>query len=485
MLSPTEHRYPGPFQSSNWYLVQVSKNLYPAFRDGHAHPLFAGREALGPEVSNLKSVDEIVLEVKKWAEQNSGDWIVGGAYDRSLAPSFMASWLDSAVPDRPVVLHASDHHTIWVNSEALRRAGVLESFPAVTIGHADLDEAGRPTGTLRESGAMEVVLSNIPPRTLADELKALDWAQEKMLSVGITQVQDAWIEPGMAEIFLEALDSDRLAVATNLAFRITPENYEKDYEYFQNLRAEVANRNSPLLTLKTAKFFADGVFGSGTASVLDPYLDGGHGEPVWDERLLQKATAKYAEAGYQLHIHAIGDAAVRSSLDAIENCGSTELPSVITHAELVNQEDVPRFAKLGVIANFQPLWAKPDSMLLSCKHWLDEDRLEQKYALRTFIDSGVKVSFGSDWPVSSNNPLLGIQTAVTREYEGKILAPKQRITLSEALYSHTAAVTEQLGGSIGEEQIALSHKLEDLEPHELGEVRVEAVFRGGETIWES
>jgi hypothetical protein len=107
------------------------------------------------------------------------------------------------------------------------------------------------------------------------------------------------------------------------------------------------------------------------------------------------------------------------------------------------------------------------------------------YALRTFIDSGVKVSFGSDWPVSSNNPLLGIQTAVTRECEGKILAPKERITLSEALYSFTAAVTEQLGGSIGEEQIELSHKLEDLEPHELGDVRVEAVFRGGETIWES
>lgn len=436
-------------------------------------------------VSDLKSIEAIVREVKRWADLNPGDWIVGGAYDRSLAPSFMASWLDAVVADRPVVLHASDHHTIWVNSEALRRAGVIESFPEVNIGHADLDDSGRPTGTLRESGAMEVMLGQIPPRSMADEIRALDWAQQQMLSVGITQVQDAWIEPGMAEIYLEALDSNRLTVATNLAFRITPENFEEDYEYFQNLRAEVASRSNPLLTLKTAKFFADGVFGSGTAAVLEPYLDGGHGEPVWDEALLQRATAKYAESGYQLHIHAIGDAAVRSSLGAIEKVSPSGLPSVITHAELVDKVDIPRFAELGVIANFQPLWAKPDSMLLSCKHWLGEDRLEQMYALRTFIDSGVKVSFGSDWPVSSNNPLLGIQTAVTREHEGKILAPEQRITLPEALHSYTTAVTEQLGGSILDERIALSHSLNGLPPSELGEVKVEAVLRSGRVVWEA
>lgn len=424
-------------------------------------------------------------QVKSWANQNPGDWIVGGAYDRSLASSFLSSWLDAAVPDRPVVLHASDHHTIWVNSEALRRAGVLQAFPKVAIGHADLDDLGRPTGTLRESGAMEVVLSHVPPRSMTDELRALDWAQQEMLSFGITQVQDAWVEPGMAEIYLEALDSGRLRVATNLAFRITPENFEEDYEYFEKLRAEVASRSNPLLTLKTAKFFADGVFGSGTAAVLDPYIDGGHGEPVWDEELLQKATAKYAVAGYQLHIHAIGDAAVRSSLDVIEKAPPSGLPSVITHAELVSDKDIPRFAALDVIANFQPLWAKPDSMLLSCKHWLGEDRLEQMYAMRSFLDSGVKVSFGSDWPVSSNNPLLGIRTAITREHEGSILAPEQTITLKEAFHSYTTAVTDQLGGSILDEHVVLSHSLAELPHAELGEVSVEAVLRNGEEIWEA
>ena len=462
----------------------MSDFQFPAFRDGHAHPLFAGREALGPRVDGLRTIEEIIDTVRLWAQDNPGDWIVGGAYDRSLAQSFMASWLDAAVPNRPVVLHASDHHTIWVNSEALRRVGVAESFPEVAIGHADLDSEGKPSGTLRESGAIEVVLSKVPPLSLEQELKALSWAQNQMLSVGITQVQDAWIERGMAEIYLAALDQGRLELATNLAFRITPENYLEDFDYFMSLKSEIESRKSPLLTAKTAKFFADGVFGSGTAAVIDPYLPGGHGEPVWDSQTLKKATKVYFEAGYQLHIHAIGDAAVRTSLDAFSQLGRGSLPHVITHAELVNSADIPRFRELGVMANFQPFWAKPDSMLLSCKHWLGEERLEQMYAMRSFRDQGVQISFGSDWPVSTQNPLLGIQTAVTREYEGRVLAPEQRLSLDEALYSYTDAVTTQLGGSISDEVIILDKDLYKLSPSELGSAQVKAVIRNGKTIWE-
>jgi predicted amidohydrolase YtcJ len=457
---------------------------YPAFRDGHAHPLFAGREALGPKVDGLRSVEEIVATVAKWAAQNPGDWIVGGAYDRSLEPTFLASWLDAAVPNRPVVLHASDHHTIWVNTEALRRAGAVERIPEVAIGHADLDDQGRPSGTLRESGAMEVVLGVIPPLSVEQELNALDWAQQRMLSVGITQVQDAWIERGMAEIYLEALDSGRLTVATNLAFRITPENFEKDFDYFEGLRREIVTRNNPLLTAKTAKFFADGVFGSGTAAVLEPYLDGGHGEPVWSKPLLLQATRKYAASGYQLHIHAIGDAAVRSSLDAIQAASTGPLPSVITHAELVNPLDIPRFAASRVIANFQPFWAKPDSMLKSCHRWLGSERLEQLYAHRSFLDAGVQISFGSDWPVSTQNPLLGIRTAITREHEGEILASNQRMSVSEALHAYTTAVTTQLGGSIADEFVWLDSDLLTTASDEIGSIQVKAVTRGGETLWE-
>jgi len=457
----------------------------PAFRDGHAHPLFAGREALGPRLDGLKSIQAIVDEVARFANANPGvDWIVGGAYERSLASSFLSDWLDAVVPDRPVVLHASDHHTIWVNTEALRRAGVHETFPDVFPGFADKDQQGRPTGTLRESGAMDVVLKVIPPLSLEQELAALDWAQEQMLSQGIVEVQDAWIERGMAEIYIEAVKRNRLVVRTNLAFRITPENYEADFKYFDQLRKQIRELDSELLSAKTAKFFADGVLGSGTASVLEPYLDSGHhGEPVWSKDELIRATSNYAENGYQLHIHAIGDAAVRDALDAIEHAPKTKLPAVIAHAELIGSSDLGRFQKLGVIANMQPLWARPDGMLLSCQPRIGEDRIEQMYQMKSLLDTGAILSFGSDWPVSSVSPLEGIQTAVTREFEGKCVSPGERITIEHALYAYSEAVRIQLGTGESSEMIKLSADPKTVTPHEIATIQVLEVVRKGQAIW--
>lgn len=457
----------------------------PAFRDGHAHPLFAGREALGPRLDGLKSINDIVAEVARFAKQNpSVEWIVGGAYERSLANSFLSSWLDEVVPDRPVVLHASDHHTIWVNSEALRRAGVSDSFPDVFPGFADKDESGKPTGTLRESGAMDVVLRVIPALTMAQELDALDWAHDQMLAAGIVEVQDAWIERGMAEVYIESLRQGRLRVRTNLAFRVTPENFETDFEYFEALRTEIAALNSDLLSAKTAKFFADGVLGSGTASVLEPYLDSGHhGEPVWQKPELLRATAKYAESGYQLHIHAIGDAAVRDALDAIEQAPKTQLSPVIAHAELIGIEDLNRFAQLGVIANMQPLWARPDGMLISCQPRIGEVRIERMYQMQSLLRSGAALSFGSDWPVSSVKPLEGIQAAVTREYEGKRISPEECLTVEQALDAYSIAVQRQLGSQATDEQIKLSHDPRLVPAQEIQSIEILEVTRDGETIW--
>lgn len=456
----------------------------PAFRDGHAHPIFAGREALGPQLDGLKSIELILQTVAKFANDNpTTEWIVGGAYERSLADTFLASWLDAVVPDRPVVLHASDHHTIWVNSEALRRAGVLDNFPQVFPGFADTDSAGRPTGTLRESGAMDVVLSCIPPLSMEAELKALAWSQERLLQNGIVQVQDAWIERGMAEIYLEALERNQLKVATNLAFRVTPENFERDLEYFLDLRQKVQEANSHLLTAKTAKFFADGVLGSGTAAVLEPYIDTHtHGEPVWDVLQLQQAANLYAEQGFQLHIHAIGDAAVRDALSVIEAAPRGALPSVIAHAELISNDDISRFAKLGVIANMQPLWARPDGMLLSCKPRIGE-RLEQMYKVRSLLNAGATVSFGSDWPVSSVSPLEGIQTAVTRSFEGNSNNLAEAIDVDQALYAYTTAVRKQLGSADLNETVTLSADPRGVDPAEISTIEVLEVTRGREVLF--
>jgi predicted amidohydrolase YtcJ len=425
--------------------------LTHAFMDGHAHPLFAGREQLGPDVTEAKSVDEIQAIVKAWIDSHDSPlWAVGGAYDRSIVDggAFQAEWLDEVSGDRPVVLHASDHHTLWANTAAMRLCGLAETAPPVSVGSIDVDASNRPTGVFRETEAKELITSKIPALSLENELVALDWAQHRMASLGISAVQDAWMEVGMVEAYLAAAEQNRLIVRTNLAFWVRPESWREDTAKFEQQRKLVEATGSPYLSAKTVKFFADGVFGSATASVKEPYESqpGYLGDPVWGNLELQAAVAHFAARGFQIHIHAIGDAGVAAALDAIELAGSPS-NSVIAHTELVATEDLERFAKLGVNANFEPLWAREDGMLTSCVHHLGRKRIDSMYRMRDLADAGAKITFGSDWPVSSPDPILGIFTATHRalpESPEKFWTPEQRLTPVEALEAYTRAVSAQL-----------------------------------------
>jgi predicted amidohydrolase YtcJ len=257
---------------------------------------------------------------------------------------------------------------------------------------------------------------------------------------------------------------------------------------------------SPKLSAKTVKFFADGVFGSGTASVLEPYLDNlhSHGEPLWSEAELKAACLEAAKLGFQLHIHAIGDAGVRQALDAIEFAqeqqGKPKLPNVIAHAELISDSDIPRFAKLNVIANMQPLWAQADGMLMSCVPRLGMGRIDQMYRMRDLIDSGALIAFGSDWPVSSSDPILGIATAVTRQTadakpEGGWVI-EQAITAEEAFTSYSSSVTFQLTGiksiplNVGQscDFIVLDQNPLETTSTKLRDIKVIATFKAGKEL---
>ncbi|MEY3663119.1 MAG: hypothetical protein RI919_635, partial [Actinomycetota bacterium] len=216
-------------------------------------------------------------------------------------------------------------------------------------------------------------------------------------------------------------------------------------------RAEAERIGNPLLHAKTVKFFLDGVFGSATASVSQAYESTGEfGNPVWTRENLLEATLAASRAGFQLHLHAIGDAASTLALDAVEHCtnelGALPLPVVMAHLELVHDQDVNRFAKLAVVANFQPLWGRPDGMLNSCRPHLGA-RVEELYRIRDVVDAGATISFGSDWPVSDPNPLLGAFTAVKRQVPGEVGQhnAKQAITLEQALAAYTAASSAQIG----------------------------------------
>jgi predicted amidohydrolase YtcJ len=476
--------------------------VFPAFRDGHAHPLFAGREAIGPVVTKAKSIAEIQQILRQYREANPNQvWVEGGAYDRSIVEAglFLASWIDEAISDVPVVLHASDHHTIWVNTKALEL--IPSPIPKIVSGSIDLDPSGSPQGVLREPEAMALVLSKAPTKSIEQEVEALVWADKVLAGFGIVEAQDAWITPGMTEVYLAASSKNLLLLDYNIAFKIEPHDWKNSIEFAKADREKIQKLNHPGLRAETAKLFADGVFGSGTASVLEPYLDdhSNHGEPLWGDDELKAACLEASKLGFQLHIHAIGDAGVRQALDAIEYaqsiCGKPELPSVIAHVELIDTRDIARFALLGVVANMQPLWAQADGMLLSCVPRLGQARIDQMYRMRDLLDSGATISFGSDWPVSSSNPILGIATAVTRqtaqlEPEGGWV-PAQAISVAEAFDCYSTKVRFQLTGrhsnplETGEpcDFLVLDRNPLETNAQELRNIKVLATYKLGKKIY--
>ena len=432
--------------------------VMPAFADGHAHPLFAGREMLGPQVNGLQSVAEIVDEVKRYALANLDEkWIIGGAYEAAIIEQgdFDARWLDEAVSDRPVVLHAVDHHTIWVNSKALELSGITASTKNPDGGTIARRDDGSPKGTLREPSAIGLVTDKAPQRTLENEVKALVLACDALLKVGITSAVDAWIEPGMAEVYIEAAKTKKLTVDMSLCFLAVAGRWEDSVEYHKELRKEIeALPKSSNLEAKTIKFLLDGALSSGTAALMDPYLDDPttSGLLMWEEDDLLNALCVFDDLDFQVHLHAIGDAAVRQALDAIEamqrvNPRRDRRP-VIAHAQLIHPDDVERFRRLGVIANYQPLWTYLDPMnkeLILPR--LGEQRNNRQYPLRTVVDSGAMISFGSDWPVTTHVPLAALAVPVHRQspdgFPAEGWSKHEAITIEESMTFYTRNVAFQ------------------------------------------
>jgi predicted amidohydrolase YtcJ len=431
----------------------------PAFGDGHAHPVEGGLEDAGPAVRAACSVPGVAAAVRAWAADHpDADWIVGASYDPVLAPGgrFDARWLDEAVADRPVVLRAADYHTVWCNTEALRRAGIGASTPDPKIGWIERREDGSPLGTLREWQACDLVLDVVPPPSPDTVEAALARAVARLAAAGITWVQDAWVDldSGALDAWLALAGRGRLPIRAGLALRADPLTWRSQVPFFLAARDRVDAEGAGRLRARTVKFFADGVVEGGTAALLQPYLDDpcSLGMPVWDSTELRAAAAAFDAAGFQLHIHAIGDAGIRSALDAVAHVsvvgGWRDRRPVAAHTQVVHPADLPRFAELGVVANFEPLWAQRDALMdeLTAPR-LGPERTDWQYPMASLLRSGARLSFGSDWPVSSHVPLDGVRVAVNRTtLEGRPdggWLPDQRLTLEQALTAYTAGVAYQ------------------------------------------
>lgn len=425
--------------------------VLPAFHDAHVHPLHGGLAKLQCDLHDASGLDGYRELIRSYvAAHPDRPWILGAGWGMDDFPGGnpRREDLDDIVPDRPVALTSRDAHSVWANTRALEAAGIDASTTEPSAGVIVRDEHGAPSGALHED-AMNLVLGAAPEPTLDERLRALMLAQDELHSLGIVSWQDAWVEPSELETYIAAASQDRLTMHPVLSLL-----WERDKDASQ-LDDVIAMRNAAEqvgLSASTVKIFIDGIVESRTAFLLEPYLDadGNSTEDRGTERIPRAQLLDHAalidEAGFQLHFHAIGDGAVRLGLDAIEAVLATNRPRDarhhIAHIQIVNPADVARFAALDAIPNAQPLWAYLDDQMRDLNvPFLGPERTQHQYPFASLLRSGARLAMGSDWPVSSPDPLLEMEVAVRRRDpeapDSDPFIPGEALTVDQALTGFT------------------------------------------------
>lgn len=431
--------------------------LLPGFQDAHMHPLVGGLERLRCELTDLTSVEDYLAAIKSHgAPPESTGWFRGGGWSVAAFDSHgpTAQELDRVVPDRPAFIVSSDHHNAWVNTRALEIAGVDASTPDPDDGWIERDEHGAPTGTLRE-GAMALVHQHVTT-SREEYAEAMREAQSYLHSWGVTGWHDALIggyagldDPTQA--YLDLIDAGELTARVTASQWWDRKRGVEQIADLEQQRDRLAERG---LDASSVKVMMDGITETFTATVIEPYVRdtgcpcGQNGLPFLSHDQAGDAVVALDRAGFQVHIHAIGDRAVRDALDAVEAArvanGMNDRRHQLAHLQLVRPEDRSRFRSLGVTANLQGMWVTRDSagveMLLPM---LDAQRQGWHYPFRDIADSGADLAGGSDWPVNPPEPMVGVHGLVNRtSYSANgdspaPLVPDQALTLEQALSAYT------------------------------------------------
>lgn len=405
-------------------------SLLPGFVDAHAHPVAGGMAALRCDLSELPHERAAYLAaIADYAGRNPDEPVIAGSgwYGDGFPGGFPTrDDIDTVVADRPVVLTSHDGHGVWVNSCALRRSGIDAHSADPRGGRIVRDDAGRPTGMLLERAA-DPVNDLIPEVTAEFMRRALLEAQRRLHAVGVTAWQDAGVGAhlfGMKDNFATYLDAD---AAGQLTARVVGALWwaaERGTEQLEDLCARRAQAGHDRFSAGTVKVMQDGICENCTAAMLAPYRavtdDTAHtGLSFIDPAELNRITALLAGNGFQIHMHAVGDRAVRECLDALE-FAIGEHPGhdgrhQIAHLDVVDPQDIPRFARLGVIGNIQALWARRDKEIVERKlPLLGPEREPWHFPFASIQRHGATLAMGSDWPVTDPNPLWAIHTAVHR-----------------------------------------------------------------------
>ncbi len=490
-------------------LSLAGRMLLPGFQDAHVHPVSGGVELTQCNLNELPDAKAVLDKVRECANtMKDKPWIKGGGWNLTLFPDGNPKKedLDAIVRDKPAQLYASDSHSSGVNSKALAQAGITAKTPDPKNGRIERDATGNPTGTLRED-ASALVSRLLPKPTAAERLNGLGAAMRLFAVAGVTAVQEA-TETGVPETgggrrtvqaYLDAEQAGVLTVRVTVALDTDPLRGPEQVDDLVALRKEL---QSPRVRPVAAKIYADGVIEARTAAMLEPYLDkvGDRGEANWTPEALDAIVLRLAQNDFNVHIHAIGDRGIRMSLDAFEKAQAKTSARgqrhQIAHLELIDPADIPRFRKLGVIANFQALWAYADDYIVDLT-WpkLGPARNRWIYPIASVVKAGGLLALGSDWSVSSLKPLDAIQVAVTRqgiaEPRRPAMIPEEAIDLGTALAGYTIGAAyandlEKEAGSIevgkAADLVVIERNLFEVSPFEIANQKVLLTLLDGKPV---
>ena len=482
--------------------------LLPGFQDAHVHPVLGGMDLAECDVREERGREAVIEAIRAYAEAHPDkEWIVGSGWSMADFPNGTPRRedLDAIVPDRPVFIPNRDGHSTWVNSKALALAGIDASTPDPADGRIERDPDGTPTGSLHE-GAGDLVERLVPKHTDDEWFDAFRTGQAYLHSLGITSWQDAIVTPDFLAVYRRAADTGLLTARVEAALWWERDRGLEQVDEF----AEASRSIGPgRLRANSVKLMLDGVIETYTASMVDPYLDArgaptaNRGIDFIDPVALPEIVTRLDAIGLQSHFHALGDGAVRFALDAVEAAraanGMTDTRPHIAHIQVIHPDDLPRFAPLAAVGNAQPLWACEEATMAELTiPFLGPERTTWQYPFKSLLRSGARLAMGSDWGVSTPNPLWEIEVAVERvwpESRGEVppFLPTEQLSLDEAIHGFTmgTAYVNHLDDSTGS---ITAGKLADLavvdsdlfapDAGPIGDARVLGTFVGGVAVFE-
>ncbi len=460
----------------------------PGFVDAHGHLLHYGLELEQPSLRGCQSAEECVERLRHW-EPNRGEWLLGAGWNHEhwnppVWPE--AALLDAIFPDVPVVLRRVDGHALWVNSEALRRAGIDDETPDPPGGLIVRTATGKPTGVLIDAAA-ELLLRHIPPPSPVEMRRALLRAAAQLVRYGITEVHDMDVDPQWVPLFHELATAGQLPIRVQSYIRAQAGQWKT---------AGLLPTTGEFFQLRGVKFYADGALGSYGAALLEPYADAQPhaGILFFSSEALEQAVREALQTGWHVAIHAIGDAAVRQVAHLFHRLGAVGDPEQrrrIEHVQIVHPADIPVLAEAGVIASVQPLHCIHDAPMARRRLGM---RCSIPYPWQSLLSAGIPLAAGSDFPIEPPDVLAGLAAFCLRLPPGETMPwyPEERLDIEQALAAYTiwahyaAAVDDRRGlllPAYDADIVVLDRNPANCEPAELSTVRVVAVYVAGVRRW--